>query len=86
MKIIVPILITFLLAGCAHLPVGWGGRDEVVHANEKVIMIIYDPLIGSMKDMALKAEKHCNNYGKHAIPNPTEVYKVGIWMVNFKCE
>lgn len=59
---------TLSLTGCNSVPVGWGKSYETEFASSSSITIKYDPVISSMGEAQNAAQKHCDQYGKDAVP------------------
>lgn len=77
-------LMILLLTGCAGAPVGYGGKYEVVTANDASITIKYDNLVGGYEAMLPEAEAHCKSVGKAAVPTEN-VKQGGIRYQTFEC-
>lgn len=79
------ILLVVLLAGCAGAPVGWGGKQKTLLANERAIMINYDPIVCNLQEVTQAADDHCARYGRSAVP--IGYSESGATPVaNFRCE
>ena len=81
LTLLVPIL---LLTSCAGAPVGWGGKHEILLANEATISIRYDTMLASEKSIFSIAEEHCVSYDKHAVATETSK-STGITTQTFEC-
>jgi hypothetical protein len=78
------LILCLLLAGCAGAPVGYGGKYEVVSANDASITIAYDNLVGGYEAMLPEAEAHCAKLKKYAVPTEN-VKQAGIRYQTFEC-
>ena len=90
MRIFGALLILIFLAGCSipeipNAKLGWGKAREVTLANSESITYMIDPLIKQPSPLFEDAQRHCETYGKNAVPLPLE--KNGIYtMAIFHCK
>ena len=76
-----------LVTACAipGAPVGWGGKDEIVMANPKAIVIRYDRMVGGYQTAMQDAEAHCQQYHKDAVPTMNEQPSGLLFTQTFEC-
>jgi hypothetical protein len=66
-KVLLAILLSLIVVGCAGAPVGWGGSHEIILANQKSVTFRYDPILVRYTDMMADATKHCSSYKKDPV-------------------
>ena len=92
MRISGALLILIFLAGCAgsipenpNAKLGWGKAREITLANSESITYMIDPLIKQPSPLFEDAQRHCETYGKNAVPIP--LTKNGVYqMAIFHCK
>lgn len=69
-KNILALLTPFVLAGCAGMPVGYGGTHAAIQSSSMSVTYIYDPLVGGRSAAMNAANEYCRGLGgKTAIPS-----------------
>jgi hypothetical protein len=79
----------YFLSSCSTNPVGWGGRFNVLNANDKLITIEYDKMTSSFDEIFEVARSHCSKFGKVAIPVDKENLSSAKGLIpthTFRCE
>jgi hypothetical protein len=68
-RLALPLIVAPLtLTACNSVPVGLGNPSATEFASSSSITIKYDPLLTSLGEIQNTAQKHCDQYGKDAIP------------------
>lgn len=65
-------ILALAVSGCTGAPVGWGGTYEVAYQSADRVIIEYDPIVESLADIVIVAEKHCDKHGKAAVLDKLE--------------
>jgi hypothetical protein len=66
------ITVTALLALAPSCVAVWGAGHQVVSSNSEGMLIQYDPLIASPKELAQIAENEAGKHGKVIVPGEHE--------------
>ena len=78
MKKLIICFFLVLLVGCAS--------TTIVQKNPKSITLKYDPVLEKLTTIMARADRHCAQYGKVAVPDRRYTTWGGLRTYTFKCE